>query len=347
MKMSDFEGKLSEMFELKIRELGLDKAKTKKIHSKSNPKELKGVEKVAKFFEAVVYGDEKVAKDLSEGVGADGGYLVPTEFRASVIEKLTKEAVIRPKATVVPMRRDKLEIPADDAGVTAYWVAENTGLTQSDPTWAQLILDTNKLTGLSKMSRELFADSAIGVVDYLTDIFARKFANEEDKAFMTGAGTTEPKGIRTYTIPSTAQVGANLVAEDLFAVFYGLPVQYRRNSSWLMHNDVIQLVRGLKDGSGRYLWTDGLADAPATILGRPVLEQDDIPVNLGAGVDESEIFLGDVAYYYIGDREQIGVETTTSGAGAFETHQVAFKMWERVDGQLGQTEAFHELTAVK
>jgi HK97 family phage major capsid protein len=245
------------------------------------------------------------------------------------------------------MRRDKMEIPAEDGGVTAYWTAENTGLTQSDPTFAQLVLDTNKLTGLSYMSRELFADSAVSVVDYVTGLFARTFADEEDRAFMTGAGTTEPEGIRTYTVPTTAQAGANLVAEDLFTTYYGLPVQYRKNAFWLMNNSIIQLVRGLKDGAGRYLWTDGLNEAPATILGRPVLEQNDIPINLGGGGDESEIWFGDLNYYYIGDREQIGVETTTVGAGAFENHQVAVKVWERLDGQLGLTDAWFELTAVK
>ena len=343
------ESKLSDMFEKKIRDLGLDKTKRKKkvVGDKADVSELKGVHKIAKFLEAVVYGDDAVAKQLAEGVGADGGYLVPVEFRAEVIKKLDKIAVIRPRATIIPMRRDKMEIPAEDGGVTAFWVAENTGLTESDATFEQLVLNTNKLTGLSKMSRELFADSAVGVVDYITDLFGRTFANEEDRAFMTGAGTTEPLGIRTYTVPTVAQAGVSLVAEDLFASFYGLPVQYRTNAYWLMHNSVIQLVRGLKDGAGRYLWTDGLNDAPATILGRPVLEQNDIPINLGGGSDESEIWFGDLKYYYIGDRERMGVETTTVGAGAFETHQVAVKVWERIDGQLGLTDAWFELTAVK
>jgi hypothetical protein len=43
----------------------------------------------------------------------------------------------------------------------------------------------------------------------------------------------------------------------------------------------------------------------------------------------------------------MGVETTTVGAGAFERHQVAFKVWERIDGQLGLTDGFRKLTAVK
>jgi hypothetical protein len=33
--------------------------------------------------------------------------------------------------------------------------------------------------------------------------------------------------------------------------------------------------------------------------------------------------------------------------GAPETHQVAFKTWERIDGLLGLTDAFRKLTAIK
>jgi HK97 family phage major capsid protein len=355
LTMDEFKAQLSDMFDSKIREMGLDKVDRKHgiFPSKDDPngddlKDLSKDEKIAKFLRAVVIGDAKVAKQLAEGTGADGGYLVPVEFRASVLEKLVKEAVIRPRATVIPMGRDKMEVPAEAGGVTAYWVAENTDLTPSEPDFDQIVLNTNKLTGLSKMSRELFADSAVNVSDYITRMFAKKFAAEEDLKFMTGAGTTEPTGLRTYTVTDTPQAAASLVGDDLIALFYSLPVQYRRNAVWLMHNSIIKLVRQLKSViDGRYIWTDGLADAPATILGRPVLEQNDIPIDLGTGTDESEIWFGDLSYYLLGDRQTMEVETTTQGAGTFEKHQVAIKLIERIDGQLGLTDAFAKLSAVK
>jgi len=310
-------------------------------------KDLKGVEKAAAWLKALAKGDFATVKALSEGVGADGGFTVPTEFRALVVEKLIKSSVIRPNATTIPMSRNKLEVPVEGAAVTASWKAENAALSEANPTYAQVVLDTNKLTGLSKMSRELLSDSAISLVNYVAERFARAFQIEEDKAFMTGSGTGEPKGIRQETITSTAQAGANLVADDVVKLFYSLPSQYRKNASWLMHNDVIRLVRLLKDTQGRYLWTDGFNDAPATILGRPVLEQNDIPTNLGAGTNESEIFLGDLSYYLVGDRQSMEVESSTEAGTAFENHQLWLKVIERVDGRLALTDAFRKLTAVK
>jgi HK97 family phage major capsid protein len=354
LTMEEFETKLTDTVEKTIRDMGLDKVDRKHgvFPTKDDPegdglKDLSKEQRVMKFLQAMVGGDTPTIKALSEGTSADGGYLVPTEFRNTIIDKLYKESVIRQRATVIPMASDKMDVPKAGNNVNVYWTAENTAFTESNPTFDMMTLNTNKLTGLSKMSRELFADIRINLIDYIATIFARGFKQEEDKVFLGGDGTGKPKGIRTYTITNVAQAAGTLAADDFIKLFYALPSQYRSKATWLVHNDVILKARLLKDSQGRYIWTDGFADAAPTILGRPVVEQNDIPVNLGAGTNESEVFLGDLSYYLIGDREEIGVETTTVGAGAFETHQVAFKTWERIDGQLGLTDAFRKLTAVK
>lgn len=359
MTMDEFRSFFSDLMDQKMRDMGLDKVDRKHgiFPSKEDPngddlQNLSKEERVAKFLKAVVFGDNVLAKALSEGTGADGGFLVPVEFRAAVVSKRDLAAAIRPRATVIPMARDQLQVPAEAGGVSANWIAENAAITESAGTGilAQVTLNSNKLAGLSKTSRELLADSAVNVVDYLAGLFGRKFAQEEDKAFMTGSGTGQPKGVRQYTPPtgqSIAQAGASLVADDVIKLFYALPSQYRSGAVWLIHNSRIQLIRLLKDSQNRYLWTDGLNDAPNTILGRPVLEQNDIPTNLGAGTNESEVWFGDLSYYLIGDRNEMTIESTTEGAGTFENHQAAIKVVERVDGQLGITDPFARLTAVK
>ncbi|MBI2034267.1 MAG: phage major capsid protein [Candidatus Levybacteria bacterium] len=354
MTMDEFTKFFSDLLDQKIREMGLDKIDRKHgiFPSEGDPNgegldDLSKEERVAKFVRAIVDNDYVTAKALSEGVSADGGFLVPTEFRAAIVAKRDIAAVIRPRATVFPMSRDKMDVPLEGNAMTLFWSAENTPLTESNPNFGSVTLNTNKLTGLSKMSRELFSDTAVNLMDFLAGLYGRKFALEEDKKFMTGSGTGEPKGLRQYTISSTAQAAANLVADDIIKLFYNLGSQYRSLATWIMHNSIIRLVRTLKDANGRYLWADGFTDAPATILGRPVAEQNDIPTNLGVGSDESEIWFGDLNYYLIGDREEMTIESTTEGAGTFENHQVAVKVIERIDGQLGITDPFVKLTAVK
>ncbi len=291
LTMDEFKTFLADALEAKIRELGLDKIDVKSgiFPTKDDPngdilKDLTKEERCAKFLQAVVLGDKSLAKSLSEGSPADGGYLVPHEFRTSVVQKLYKKAVIRPNATIIPLKRDKMDVPADAAAVTTYWVGETNSVTESNPQWGNVTLDTNKLMGLSKMSRELFADSPINIMDYVSTLWAKAFAKEEDRVFMSGSGTGQPKGIRQYTPSYTvAQAGANITADDIINLFYALPVQYRENAKFLIHNAVVTKIRLLKDSQGRYLWTQGLDSAPNTILGHEVLEQNDIPTNLGSG----------------------------------------------------------------
>ena len=82
MNMDDFQKLLSDMFDTKIRELGLDKVDRKHgiFPSKDDPNgdDLQGLtkeERVAKFVRAIIDNDHVTAKALSEGTSADGGYL--------------------------------------------------------------------------------------------------------------------------------------------------------------------------------------------------------------------------------------------------------------------------------
>lgn len=354
LTMDELKTLITDTVEKSVRDLGIDKVDAKHgiFPSAGDPngddlQNLTKEQKVNKFLKAVFMGEGTTAKALSEGTAADGGYLVPTEFRAEVITKLKKTAVIRPRATVIPMGSDSMDIPVEANGVTLTWTAENTDATESNPTFGNVSLAVNTLNGLSKTSRQLLSDSKIDLMDFVSTLYAQAFAAEEDEVFMAGDGTGKPKGIRTYALGSNAQAGANLVGDDIVKLFYKLASQYRQGAVWLMPNSIVLLARLLKDDQGRYLWTDGFNDAPPTLMGKPVLEQNDIPTNLGAGTNESEIFFGDLSRYIIGDREQMGIETTTVGAGTFEKHQAAIKCWERIDGKLGLTEAVVKMTAVK
>ena len=74
------------------------------------------------------------------------------------------------------------------------------------------------------------------------------------------------------------------------------------------------------------------------ILGRPYSIQDDLP--------DSVIFFGDLSHYLWFDREQMIIESTSTGGNTFAKHQVAVKVIERCDGKLGITEAFVKATGV-
>src|SRR3990170_2350591 len=78
-------------------------------------------------FEKEVF-DETRKKALGAGTPADGGYIVPTEYVAELIEMLVAEAiVVKLGATVInDLKGNPVEFPKQVGGATAFWVGENT-----------------------------------------------------------------------------------------------------------------------------------------------------------------------------------------------------------------------------
>lgn len=296
-----------------------------------------------------------VTKDLGESSDG-GGYLTPVEFSGFLVELLYKLPVIRPYATKIPMTSDQMQVPVETATVNANWTAELATITQSDPDFGQVVLAVNNLIGISRMSRQLLLDSAVNenLVDWVMTRFAKAIGRAEDTAFMVGSGVGQAKGIRQYTFNHTvAQAGAHLTGDDLISVYHQLPYQYRTqgNPVWLINDSVLGTIRKLKDSQGQYLYQDGYGQAFQTpggvpsLMGFPVLVQNDIPTNLGSG-SASEIYFGDLSYYLIGDREQVFSEVSTQEGTSFAQHRAAVKVGERIDGQLATTDGIAQLTAV-
>ena len=76
---------------------------------------------------------------------------------------------------------------------------------------------------------------------------------------------------------------ASAPANVLIDMVYALGAGYRANATWLMNSRLAGMVRRMRDGDGRYLWSDGLAAGePARLLGYPVLICEDMP-NPAAG----------------------------------------------------------------
>jgi len=325
----------------------------KELPHHKNPESKK---EIGKFLKALGEGNQAVLKDLGDASNG-GGYLTPLEFSSYLIELLYKIPVIRPHATVYPMKSDQMQIPVEATTVSANWTAELATITQSDMTFSEAILAVNNLIGISRMSRQLLLDSAINqnLVDLVMQRFASAIGRQEDTAFMVGSGSGQPKGLRQYSFSHTvAQAGSHLTADDLITVYHALPYQYREqgNPVWLVNDATLAIIRQLKDSNGRYIYEQGWGQAltqdgmTPTLLGKPVLVQNDIPSNLGGSSNASEIYFGDLSYYVIGDREQIFSEVSTQEGTSFAQHRAAVKVGERIDGQLTTTDGFAQLTAV-
>ncbi len=269
---------------------------------------------------------------LSEGVDADGGFLVPEDFERDIVSALDEENVIRSLAKVITTQHER-KIPIATGHSTAQWTAENAAYTESNPSFGQKQIDAFKLTDLCRVSVELLQDSAFDIEDYLMKEFARAFGIAEEEAFCVGTGTNQPTGIFTAkggTVGVTAASATGITVDEVINLVYALKSPYRRNAKFLMHDATVSLLRKLKDSNGVYLWQPSVqAGEPDRLLGYEIYTSPYIPT---AAAGALTVAFGDFKNYWIGDRAGRTVQRLNE---LYATNgQIGYVATERVDGKV-------------
>ena len=269
---------------------------------------------------------------LSEGVDADGGFLVPEDFERDIVSALDEENVIRSLAKVITTQHER-KIPIATGHSTAQWTAENAAYTESNPSFGQKQIDAFKLTDLCRVSVELLQDSAFDIEDYLMKEFASAFGIAEEEAFCVGTGTNQPTGIFTAkggTVGVTAASATGITVDEVINLVYALKSPYRRNAKFLMHDATVSLLRKLKDSNGVYLWQPSVqAGEPDRLLGYEIYTSPYVPT---AAAGALTVAFGDFKNYWIGDRAGRTVQRLNE---LYATNgQIGYVATERVDGKV-------------
>ena len=304
--------------------------------------------------------DEAVSKkDLAEGAMSTGGYAVPVQIGAAIIDKTLEESIVMPRASVQPMMSNRITFAADvDAnhqtnffgGVTIYRPGEAGQKTASSPTYAQIALTLHKVTGLCHVSDELLEDSAIAVEADITRKFSQAIAFTQDDDFINGNGVNAPLGFLNSNNPSiitvtaeTGQGAATIVAENIIKMWARMYSRGKSKSIWLANDDTFpQLATmALAVGTGGVpLWmpAGGLTGLPyQTLMGRPLIFTEKCQTLGTAG----DIALVDLSQYKVGTKS--GLQVATSMHFKFDYDQQSFRFVLRYDGQPTWTSALTPL----
>ena len=284
--------------------------------------------------------DEVVRKALSEGSDDAGGHLVPTEYRAELIRRLPELSELFPYVRKVPVITDSGEYPKLSSDVSITWGrSESSAITETDPVFTHLTWTVRNMSAITYLSRELVSDANPNIVETITTLFSEAVAAERDKMIAIGSGSNQPQGIYSASGLSSVAVGGALSYEKLVELKFALRRKYHRNARWVLGSTNLQRITSITDDNGLPIFRDALvAGETPRILGRSYSIQDDLP--------NAFIFFGDLSQYLWFDREQMVVESTTTGGNTFKQHQVAVKMVERCDGKLALAEAFVKATGI-
>jgi HK97 family phage major capsid protein len=309
--------------------------------------------KAGQFLAAALWKNERAIQWCNEhGVqfrdamsGADnmlGGFLVPEEMEAAVIDLREEYGVFRREARIVPMASDTKIVPRRTSGVTAYFVAENGAVTASDKGWDQVNLTARKLAVLCKYSSELAEDAIIDIGDDLTNEIAYAFANKEDECGWNGTGTST-YGHITGVLPSvlagsvydgiTGNTAFSTIdLADFEAMVGKLPQYAEANAKWYISRAgyYASMARLMDAGGGNNI-TDlaGGTRAPM-FLGYPVVFTQVLNSTLTAQVSTKLLAFGDLRQAAIlGNRRGLGVKI--SDQRYLEYDQIGILGTERFD----------------
>jgi HK97 family phage major capsid protein len=286
------------------------------------------------FFKSVFQGDQEVIKQMSEGVDADGGYLVPTEFLPILIRIVENYGIVRQRATVVPMSRMEMEIPALASGVTVYWIGENNPITPTKPGFGQVLLTAKKLAALVPSSSELLEDSAIPIANLLVTLIGEAMAQEEDRVgFVGDSGGGDPfdgilndSGVTAVTMTGSSFL--NIDADDLADMIATLTAGQSMGAQFYFHRTVFNIIRKLKSTDGHYIYSPPNGQDPATIWGYPYTLTDVMPGVAADAPDTPFVIFGNLKHLYLGDRRRMTV--ATSQHVGFANDQVYLRVIQRL-----------------
>ncbi len=281
----------------------------------------------------------------SSGEPSGGGFLVPEEFRAELLQLSLETGVVRPRARVVPMSTSRVLYPTVDStsnvsnvfgGVQAYWTPESGQMTDVAADFGRIALEAWKLTAFANVPNELIADSAISFEAFMRSAFPEALAYFEDVAFINGTGAGQPEGFLNANASVTVskesgQLGNTIVWENIVKMYARMLPQSLNRAVWVVSPDTFPelatMALSVGTGGGPIWLNNGVSGPPATILGRPVVISEKVKTLGTAG----DINFVDFSYYLIGDRQALTVES--SPHYRFQNGETSFKFVSRVDGR--------------
>jgi len=324
----------------------------------------------AHAFAANAWGESHpVTQELGAAMNTNdpngGGFLVPERFSSEIIDLLLPATVVRQRVAaagnVVPLVGGTDNIPTVESGINAYYIGESQDITPSEPAFGNIKVTEREMAAMVPISNKLLRHANRNVDVMVRNLIVRGMALVEDQKFIRGLGVgPEPKGLRYWpnitSNPANGTVNVTNIETDARTAELGLwnndiPVIA---PAWLMAPRTLAYLRDLRDGNGN-LYYPSLQGSSPSWRGFPVGFTNSIPVNLGGGTNESEVYLVDFAYVMIADSYSVKIDASESASykvggtmvSAFSQNQTVIRALTGHDFAVTRPKAVSLITAVK
>lgn len=266
-------------------------------------------------------GHSGIGAALNSTSETAGGVLVPRPLASQMIELLRPRVVVRKAgARTVPMSAGELRHAKQTGGATASYGGEIDPIEESEPSFDKVDRSLKKLSSLVPVSNTLLTRATVGGAQMIRDDMLKVMALREDLAFLRNDGSgVLPKGMRYWALGAhwdAGPVAATALAADT-ALRRCVSLVEDANVSmmkpgWIMRASAKAWVASLRDANGNPLFPE--VERAGTLKGYPIHTTSQVPNNLGAGSNETEIYFADFAEMMIGEGGDLRIAQSTEAA---------------------------------
>jgi HK97 family phage major capsid protein len=284
----------------------------------------------------------QVQNAMSTGVGAEGGFTVPTEIASAVLDAMKKFGGMRDAADVVrtadgaPMNWPTSDGTNEEGEV----VAENALTTTQDVAFGTLALPVYRYSSKSMpVPLELLQDSSIDIEAFVMNRLMQRLGRITNRHFTSGTGVSQPNGVITAAaIGKTAATGGTVTATygDFLDLVHSVDPAYREGGecSFMMNDLSLRNSKKIVDLEARPIFLPAY-DLNASggldrILGYPVRINQSVP---DMAANARSIAFGDFKKYIIRDAMDVIMLRLTDSAFSLRG-QIGFCAFLRSGGNL-------------
>lgn len=280
---------------------------------------------------------------MTVGTPSSGGFIVPEDFSAWLLDMSLESEIIRPRATVYPMLAMEKRIPGWDmsshsssifGGLTAEWMAEGGTATEKYAKLRRIIMKAKKLACYTSASNELVADG-VSFEAQLESALVKTIGFYLDYAFIQGSGAGQPLGILNdpaliTVTPESGQTDYTVMYENCVKMFARLAPQCMANAIWIANQTVIPQLLTLTIAigtGGAFIPAVQQANGKFYLLTKEIVFTEKCPT-LGA---KGDLILCDPSQYSIGLRKEVSLDK--SNAPGWTRDESSYRAILRADGQ--------------
>ncbi len=178
---------------------------------------------------------QQLGRNLNVSNFSLGGALVGTDLLGGSMIDILRNAVLIGQGPLAITELGGLvgniAIPKQTGTANVYWLSEGGSVTESDQTFAQLVMSPHRLGADTAYTKQLLAQASLSVEAFVRSDIAQAMAVEEDRATIQGTGLGgEPLGIlNTSGVLSNVTFGGNASWGKIVALEYGLENANVRN----------------------------------------------------------------------------------------------------------------------